>query len=310
MMHSTPALLLASVALAAAAATSLAQPSAPSETEQVRASELGRAEIARRIEQSLPKWGDEVLRAPQDVTWTAKLQPARVAELLGDRELMAVIRRAPRGAQLFQSKGSTLRIDPERGELRYVSRYRTVDPMSQVGPLPSVDRANQSVIRTLTALGLPSGEFAQAHVVSQISSGGSVRAKAPETKAEVYRLVTVPRVVGGVPVFVSDARVALTPKGEVQRLRVTWPALGVPRNMRIASREAVVERAADLLADHGVTAQAEIRTSLVYTPADPKSLRAYLPAVMFTVLESPTPFIFSVPVVEPPEGDDDDRTAG
>ncbi|NUS99433.1 MAG: hypothetical protein HOP96_00460 [Sphingomonas sp.] len=308
MLNSARPWLLAGLALAAAlTAAAAAQNQAPATAEaaQEHAPPLSRDEIAHRLSQSLPAWSDAVLRAPQTPNWTAALRPERVAALLGDAELAAAVKSAPRGSRLFQSANSTLRIDPERGELRYVSRSRTVDPMGQVGTLPPGERASQSVVRALTALGLPRGEFAAPNAVTQISSGGSVRSQAPEVKAEIYRLVTVPRVVGGLPVFVSDARAALTSKGEVQRLRITWPVLNTPRRMQLASREAVIARAADALADHGITARAEIRASLAYVPADAKGVSGYVPAVLISVLEPPTPFIFSVPVVEPAEGDDD-----
>lgn len=310
MLHSARGWLLAGLALTgtltAAAAQMQMVPNSQSEKE--RGSVLSRDEAARRLSEALPSWSEAVLRAPVTPNWAVDLRADRVAELLGDRELMAVIKRAPRGSRLFQAPGSTLRIDPQRGELRYVSRVRTVDPLEPLGALPSDERANQMVIRTLTALGLPKGELAQANVATQISSGGSVKSRAPETKAEIYRLITVPRRVGDLPVFVSDARAAITPKGELQRLRISWPALNSPRAMRLASRDTVIARAADVLIDQGISARAEIRASLAYVPTDPKGLRGYVPAVLITVLEPrPTPFLFSVPVVEPSEGDDDDR---
>ena len=211
---------------------------------------------------------------------------------------------APNGAQVFRTKGSVLRFRPEQGELRYESRARAVDLLNDVGELPSPEETEQVALRVLTRFGLPRDEFVNTEVVTQIAAGGSIESREVEVRREMYRLVAVSRRLGELPVFVSDVRAAVTPEGQIQRLRINWPPLSLESEMRVVAAEYVVERAVEVLVDRDTSAEAEMRARLGYLPQDEKDPTVVLPVVLFTVLDPPTPFVFAVPVVEPSEGDD------
>lgn len=263
-----------------------------------------RDRLTKLVKQALPSWNDAVLQIPETRNWAVDLSPLRVAVLLDDRELAAAIKEAPNGAEVFRTKGSTLRFRPEQGELRYVSRARGVDPLNDVGELPSPNASEQVTLRALARFGLPREEFVDPEIATQAAAGGSIKSREVEVRSEVYRLVAVSRSLGELPVFVSDARAAVTPQGQIQRLRINWPPLSLEREMRVVEAENVVERAVEVLVDHDTSVEAQIRARLGYLPKDEKDATVVLPVVLFTVLDPPTPFVFAVPVVEPGEADD------
>ena len=264
-----------------------------------------RERLTQLVKQALPSWDEKVLQVPKTENWAADLTPRRVAEALEDSDLLAVIKEAPNGVEIFRTKGSVLRFDAEKGQLRYVNRARSVDATGDLGKLPENAKAEEIALGTLTSLGLPRREFVDFSVATQIAGGAPVDSREMQVKAEIYRLVTVPRRVGDLPVFVSRARAAVTPEGQIQRLRVNWPPLTLQPDMRLVEADDVVARAVDLLMDHNASEKVQLRAQLGYLPTDAKDETVVMPVVLFSVEDPPTPFMFSVPVVEPGEGDDD-----
>jgi hypothetical protein len=57
----------------------------------------------------------------------------------------------------------------------------------------------------------------------------------------MYRLVTVNRQIGNLPVLGSRARVAIAGSGGIQRLRVNWPPFTMPRGLRLRQYDAVAK---------------------------------------------------------------------
>ena len=272
---------------------------------QQRPEPVDRARLTELVREALPSWSDSVLKIPETPKWAIDLPPEQVAVFLEDRELAAAIKEAPNGAQVFRTKGSVLRFRPEQGELRYVSHARAVDFRNDVGELPSPEESEQVVLHALARLGLPREEFVDTEAVTQAAAGGSIESREVEVRREMYRLVAVSRRLGELPVFVSDVRAAVTPEGQIQRLRINWPPVSLESDMRVVDAQNVVERAVEILAERETSAQAEVRARLGYLPKDEKDATVVLPVVLFTVLDPPTPFVFAVPVVEPGVADDE-----
>jgi hypothetical protein len=279
--------------------TAPTQPEAP---ETSRPQPASRERLLELLRAATPSWNERVLQIPDSRNWASELSAERVAEALEDRDLATMIRRAPR-VHLYRTRGSVLRFDPEHGELRYVNHGRAVDFRSQIGRLPSEEEARQLALRVLTALGLPREQFRDVRAATQVAGGGSSESQQMEVRSEIYRLVTIDRQLGELPVFVSSARVAVNPFGQIHRLRISWPPLSLEARMRIAETTSVLDRAVQVLLDQDVSANAEVRGRLGYVPREDRDT-TIVPAVLYTVLDPPTPVIFSVPIAEPAEGDD------
>ena len=300
-----PLLTAMALACASTAHGQTQAPPAAADSEPAPSKPADRERLTQLVKQALPSWDEKVLQAPKTENWAADLTPRRVAEALEDSDLLAVIKEAPNGVEIFRTKGSVLRFDAEKGQLRYVNRARSVDATGDLGKLPENAKAEEIALGTLTSLGLPRREFVDFSVATQIAGGAPVDSREMQVKAEIYRLVTVPRRVGDLPVFVSRARAAVTPEGQIQRLRVNWPPLTLQPDMRLVEADDVVARAVDLLMDHNASEKVQLRAQLGYLPTDAKDETVVMPVVLFSVEDPPTPFMFSVPVVEPGEGDDD-----
>lgn len=277
------------------------RPPAPEPTRPQRASRERLLEMLRPV---TPSWTESVLTPPESRAWAPALTPERMAEVLQDSELMDAIRKAPSGSQRLRTKEGVLRFNADRGELRYVNSGRAADLREPAGALPSVNDAGQLSLRTLAALGLPREQLLEPRVVTQMAGGGRAGSQDMEVRSELYRLVTVQRRFGELPVLVSDARIAVNQRGQIHRVRITWPQLSLEPKMRLVEAPNVLDRAAQVLLEHDVSANAEVRGKLGYVPRDDRDPTVVVPAVLYTVLDSPTPFMFSVPVAEPAENDD------
>jgi hypothetical protein len=277
----------------------------PEVSEAPRPQPASRERLLELLKAATPSWNESVLQIPDTRHWASQLSAERVAEALEDRELAAAIRRAPTGVHLYRTGGSVLRFNPERGQLRYVNHARAVDFRSEIGKLPSEGEAQQIALRALTALGLPRDQFPALRVATQMAGGGPAGSQQMEVRSGIYRLVTVDRRLGELPVFVSGARVAVNPYGQIHRLRISWPPLSLGPKMRLVETTNVLDRAVQVLLDQDVSASAEVRARLGYVPTDDRDTTGVVPAVHYTVLDPPTPFMFSVPVAEPAPGDDD-----
>jgi hypothetical protein len=311
-----PRLIMAAVL--AIPAASVAQPTAPPGATRpqgpdrprppgaaVRAEPASRERLVELLRRAMPSWDQRVLTPPESQAWAPQVTPQRIAETLEDRELADSLGRAPDNSRVFRSASAVLRFSPERGELRYVNASRAVDFLSDIGRLPAAEEAQQLALRALASLGLPRAQFLEPKVATQMAGGGRAGSQTMEVREEVYRLVTVQRRLGDLTVLDSEARVAVNPRGQIHRLRINWPQFTLAPKVRLAEPSAVLDRATQVLLNHGTSARAQIRGTLAYVPKDPRDPMVVVPAVVFAVADPPTPFMIAVPVVDPAENDDD-----
>ncbi len=275
----------------------------PDNPEQAREPRASRELILELVRRATPAWDQRVLDLPQTRPWAEQLKPQRIAEILEDRGLAELVERAPDGARVFRTEESVLRFHPERGELRYVNNARAVDANGDVGQLPAGEEAQQRTLRILETLGLTRDQFHAPAVTTQMAGGGPAGARDMEVRQEVYRLVTVQRRLGDVPMFASGVRAAVNPRGQMQRLRVAWSQVTLPGKVRLVDAQLVLDQAVRTILEGDVSARAEVRGALAYVPVDERDPSVVVPAVIYTVLSPPTPFMVSVPVVEPVEGE-------
>ncbi len=294
---------IAGLALALAAGAAFAQDQ--QDTGQERLEPAPREVLVKMLDQAIPRWDEAILVQPDTSDWTEKLDLQNAARALGAEELARGLQRAPNGSEAVETDGAALKVVPERGYVRFVNRRATVDLANDVGPLPDQEKAFQIGMGLLARLGLPAQEFARPQVETQMAAGGSVEAKEPERVNEVYRLFVMERVVNGLPVFGSNAIVAVTDRAEVQRAKAQWPAFRMDRSDKLLERGTVLEEAADALVDSGVSEKAQVTASLGYAPIAGVPGSAYLPVAMIAVVDGETPMLLSAPLVQP--GDADER---
>jgi hypothetical protein len=261
--------------------------------------------ILKILDRALPNWSEDVLKVPDTKDWTQDLTLSSSVRALGAQELVQTLRKIPNGAEAVKNKAGALRVDPSRGYVRYVNYNLVVDLRNDVGKLPNEEQVIQLGMKVLSRLGMPVEEFARPSVETQMAAGGSVESGKPERVDEIYRLFVVRRLINELPVFGSNAIVAVTDTGEVQRLKTQWPAFRLEPSDRLLGREEVMESAADTLVDQALSEKAELSAQLGYAPIADAPGSAYMPIVLISANDGPTPVLISVPLVAP--GDKDER---
>jgi hypothetical protein len=298
-MRLTPKIVTLTLALAAGAA--LAQePPAPDRPLPPAPREV----LIKMLDQAIPRFDETILVQPDTPDWTEKLDLRTAARALAAEELAGALQRAPNGTEAVQTDSAALQVDPARGYVRYVNRRATVDLGNDLAPLPDQEKTFRMGMEILARLGLPAQEFARPAVETQMAAGGSTESQEPERVDEIYRLFVLERVVNDLPVFGSNAIVAVTGQAEVQRAKAQWPAFRMDRTDKLLERGAMLEEAADVLVDSGVTERAAITARLGYAPVNGIPGNPYVPVAMISVVDGETPLLVSAPLVEPGDADE------
>ena len=260
---------------------------------------LDRAHVRRMVEQALPDWSPDVLKAPDDNNhWAEEITFEKILAVVGDQvQLPSTL---PEGALQFRDTDRAIRLDPPKGKFRYVSLGRAWN-FDRDFKKPAFDpaKAQEQILAVARQLGAPFSQVVDVRVDTQMGAGAQAGAPRPADTFEMYRLVQFSRQVGDLTVFGSDVRAALSHDGLVQRMQVSWPSFSLARGLALRERSAVVSDAVQRILDQDPGRATRVRSRLVYTPQeDEGKVLRYLPAVQFAVLSAPTPYFVVVPVAE------------
>jgi len=261
-------------------------------------------ELAKLLDQALPEWDGRLLEVNPGKDWTAEINMDFVVNSLGVRSLAREAKQAPDGIQVLKNKRVAVRIDPAEGQIRFVDRSLTPDFSAEKIVVPSEDAAREIGMKVLDRLGLPREEFGELEILTQMAAGGTSDAKEPEVVDEILRLFVMQRQVNKLPVFGSNAVVALAGEGEIQRLRTQWPAFEMDPDGKILEREAVLKNTAEELLDQKVSSEAKISAQLGYMPLEGVPGADYIPVALIAVEDDLTPLLISAPLVQAGGRDD------
>ena len=234
----------APTAAATPAATSAGSPAAASTTTTEATSEvepkvrpMSESQVSAEVAKALPKWDASILSARDGAKWSAKVGFAEVLKAVGDSPLKDL---APKNKRRVVDGERVLRLIPEHGTVRYVNRALSWNA-DKSGKLVENEVALRTANNALTTLGLPSTELGKPRVDTQGARDASNTAPTDTKTYEMYRLVTVNRQMGNLPVLGSRARVAIADSGGIQRLRVNWPPFTMPRGLKVRQQDAVTK---------------------------------------------------------------------
>jgi len=266
---------------------------------------VGRERVQRMVEDALPEWGPEVLQAPADDNrWAQEITFEKILGALGDTDPLP--QGLPEGALQVREEERSIRLDPARGQFRYVNRKRAwnFDRDSQKPAFEPV-KAQAQVLAAVRELGAPLLQIADTRVDTQMGAGAPAGAPRVAEAFEMYRLVLLSRRVGELTVFGSDLRAALSHDGLVERMQVSWPSFSLARGLKLRERSEVVSEAVQRILDQDPRRDTRVRARLVYAPQeDERKVLHYLPAVQIAVLSLPTPYFVVVPLAEGTEQDE------
>jgi hypothetical protein len=258
---------------------------------------MGEKEVRALVEKALPQWDAEVLKVPDKDQWSRTLDFDTVFKAVGDDKPIPV-EKLPNGAKRLADQDKVVRLNSEIGKIRYINRARTwkfeeKTPSKGV----EVEKAREVVLKATADLGIPRDEMAELHVATQVAGAAPVGSNMIKYEYEMYRIVTVPRILNKLPVYGSSFRTAVSNKAQIQRLQVNWPPFRLSPNLFLRIRDAVVREAVNEIMTQRPTPPIKIQAYLAYTPRslDDEEIW-FVPAAIISIYSEPTPYQLVVPL--------------
>lgn len=252
--------------------------------------------LAALVEKALPRWDESVLAAKPGKDWLAGLDPADVLAAVSDR-MPDLPAKPPAGVTRISGPDRSVVLQPERGRAQYFSRARAWDLLPSGKSLVLDREATTILFHTLEALRAPQPEFGTPRVRAQVVQGARTGDKTPGKPRELYRIVTLPRMMYGLPVHASRVLASINAEKQIQRITVQWPAFRVPEKMGLRERKEVVADVVARIQENEPNAELKINAVLSWAlrTSDDEQL-LYLPSVVVSVEDLPTPYQIIVPV--------------
>lgn len=289
--------------IGAAALLLLALPAAaytPNPEEEYPLPRIPTAEIQKlirtRLEAVLPAWDKRLLLTYETPKpWEDNLQYGLLNKLLGETPFEWEGRlQPPPEADRLTDAAKSMRIRRADGDFRYHSRKRVFTPDLKGKAVPPPDNVARQVQGILGGLEFPLAEAGRPDVQVQETALGDDEGKVTE-RFPIYAFFLLERKIEGVPVEGSTVRAAVNARGEVQRLKISWPHFKVRPGTGLRTRERVLEEAFQKVAAQDPTEKLELVSRLVYTRT---AKGDYLPAVQVDVSDGETPYRLTIPVAE------------
>jgi len=261
---------------------------APATGEQVRAV----------VEKALPAWDESVLKVEERRNWAAGVDAAAVFRAM--REEAPLPKDLPAKLERIQSGESVVRINTSLGKVRYVNRARAWNFEKHANTkLSDAETATKVIVTALQQLRLPTDELGKPSVAAETAIGGRVGEAKATDRFELYRVVTIPRMVNKLPVYDSRVHAAVNAEAEIQRLQVSWPAFQLMHGAQLRPRAEVVNEVVAQIMAQGPPRDVKIEARLAYAPRthDDEEI-TYVPTLVVSVYAAPTPYQLLVPVAE------------
>jgi len=268
-------------------------------------STTGTSGYAAQVQAALPSWDASILAAAAGPDWMRTLSFAQVGSAVGDTVPSSVVTTG--GLSESSDAARTYQTDLGRGRVRYVNRTRQFNFVSSPH-VPWSETASRSLVLGVAGqLGIPSSEFAVNVRVDTVAGYGflsSDPSSTPSTTTLAERMVTLERMVHGLPVVESLVRAAVSNTGQIARLLVRWPTFRLRTGLALRPRQEVVDEIVSHLNAVEDGQSVGMYAHLAYGRAG----NDYLPVAVVQYSDSESGEMLMVPlVVEAPDRDLDGR---
>jgi hypothetical protein len=265
------------------------------------------------VDRALPAFDDSILAVSDGPDWMAGLSVGDVATAVGDTEPTRVFEDGPKTEAVDPDGTKVVKLDTERGRVRYASLARQFDWASSPHTAWDPALSQTMVLDVVDALSVPgaeidlTGDCCRVDTVLGTGLNGSGSAPEAMTTHDVEQMVTIRRTINGLAVYESMVRAAVSNDGEIARLLVKWPRFQFPEDLSLRTRQEV----ADDIVDHLMTVESGTPVDLViylaYMPAGPD----FLPVAVAQYDDGTSGAILLTPLVSgPPDADLDGRPDG
>ncbi len=296
MMIASPALLST-----AAASTDLQQETIAERATRLRDGFAATAEavdalafVDARLRATLPDYDQSLLAAvTHDGAWIKELSIEEVAAAMGDAAPSEV--RSLGSMRGAGDQSRAIRVDEEQGLVEYLSRERRFQ--FETSPHVGVGR-ERALGATFEALEMLEAPLDQGEIIVDVAQVAMkvapIDRSSEPIKAIRSTLVTIERLVRGVPVNGSMIRASISNEGKIAKLSARWPRFQVdPELTLLRGRDQVIADAAARIVAQD-TAPLDLLPSVVFVPGT----RGFVPAleVMVRATEENTSFSVVVPL--------------
>ncbi|HET8934752.1 MAG TPA: hypothetical protein VFN67_14985 [Polyangiales bacterium] len=227
---------------------------------------LSEKDVVAILDKSLPTWDRSVLDVKDGPDWSAQLNFNSVLKALGEGALRAPVNT---GDRRIVDGQRVLRLTQEQGRVRFVERSRTWNPAQTATNPVDPKVAMTLALGILERLGVPRAELVAPRVDLQLGLDEDMRRPTDRKKHTKYSLVSVQRNIGKLEVYGSRARIAITNAGSVQRLRLSWPAFRMAKDLTLRQRDAILKEAVATIMRQSATPISDngfIQARLAYVP--------------------------------------------
>ncbi len=218
----------------------------------------------------LPAYDDGLLLPAVGPDWISSVSVAQIAAAVQDSPPTQIVRDGSRVEARDPQETKVIKIDLDRGRVRYLNNTRTFDWATFPHTAVAESLAVSMLSGALGTLGVPvSAEFGGVRVdtvMAQAFGDGSVMPAAPLAPFERERLVTVRRKINGLPVLGSMARMSVSNFGLAARLLVEWPQFRLPTGLVLRPRQQVIDDIAQRIMNSEWGAEVDLRIHLAYAP--------------------------------------------
>lgn len=266
---------------------------------------ISEADIREALADEIPTLEPSLLDVPDSNQWVEFVNFSWVFSAMGDTRIEFEDENLPPdSAKRVGNDNKVVRIDRERGRVKYLSRERAWTPSNAPETLPiEQSDALTRIESMMNNLEMPDGEAGSPSTDTEIIGAGNGES-GMESTFETYHLVRIPRIINDLPVLNSGIQAAVTTddnEPQIQRALIKWPRFLLTPNATLRPRQEILDEAVQRVMA-GIPlddADANIQARLVYAPAEeplPEGGIAFLPAVQVAVPSPPTPYLVTVPV--------------
>jgi hypothetical protein len=217
-----------------------------------------------QIDAGLPTFTTAVLAAPAGPDWMSSVNVGRVALAVEDAAPAIEIHDGDRTVAHDPADNSFVKLDYREGFIRYASKLRRFNFDTDTHVAVPETLAQGLVMQAFAELGLPASELGPVDVDTMMGQAIDVVSGASMPSFERERLVTVGRVINGLPVLESQTRASVSNGGEIARLQVIWPRFELAAGLTLRPRAEVVDEIADRIFRSRSGNPVDLRLGLAY----------------------------------------------
>ena len=189
--------------------------------------------------------------------------------------------------------GNTFGLDRMKGKLRYINEERQYQLDKFVEEPVDSTVAVQAVEEVIKYYMIPDVALMLLRLRGICAMGAEYNQVTIADRFILERLITLERMIDGIPVFNSKASFAVNNRGEISRIFLRWPSFRMTPDLQLKSRDHLVSEIVDRLVKALEGRPIELRIQMAYIPVEDEEIR-YVPGLVVSAMDNASPILFTV----------------